>query len=149
MDAAELSDWLAEAWSDYQSSWAVVDQELYGLCERKGHDQLEDVYAKVAIINRVYAAGITRSVAGNEETDAELRVARLLLECQGEMSSHLRHLRSLQALSKQNMTTVVASHGWFTTHLAPSLEDTNLCSFMSKYLHFHCPTVPIYDSRVG
>ncbi len=149
VDATELSDWLAEAWNEYQSSWIVVDRELYGLCARKGHDQLEDVYAKVAIINRVYAAGITRSVAGAGQTDAEQRVARLLYDCRDEMSSRLRQLCSLQALSKQSMALIVANHGWFAKHVAPSLEGTNLCSFMSKYLHFHCPMVPIYDSRVA
>ncbi|MBN1461212.1 MAG: hypothetical protein JXA57_16915 [Armatimonadetes bacterium] len=149
MDPTELAHWLAEAWSDYQGSWAVVDRELYDLCARKGHDRLEDVYAKVAIINRVYMAGITRSVRAVDDADAELRVSRLLVRCADELSAHLAHLREINDLTAETMATVVTAHGSITQRLAADLQATNLCSFVSKYLHFHCPMVPIYDSRVA
>ena len=53
---------------------------------RKGHDTLQGVYAKVALINRVYMAGFSRCVVGTVATDAELRVSQLLLGV--EMSCH-------------------------------------------------------------
>ena len=149
LDATELPNWLAEAWDDYQSTWAVVDQELYDLCARKSHDHLEDVYAKVAIINRVYMAGITRSVPVTAEVDAKLRVSRLLLGCRDELSTHLTELQGIDDLTAESMAAIVTAHGSITQRLASDLEATNLCSFMSKYLHFHCPVVPIYDSRVA
>jgi hypothetical protein len=149
VDATELSDWLAEAWSDYQSSWAVVDQELYDLCRRKNHDRLEDVYAKVSIINRVYMAGLARSIQGSEDLDAELTVGRLLLEHEHEVSSQVRSLQSIDDLTAETVGAIVEAHGTITRQLAPRLGGVKLSSFISKYLHFHCPMVPIYDSRAA
>ena len=149
MDATELSDWLSEAWKDHQGTWAVVDHELYDLCARKGHDRLEDVYAKVAIINRVYAAGIARSVAARGSEDAELLVSRLLVDCRDQLSECLAHLEQVEELTSVSMVAIVAAHGSLTRRLASEIGGVNLCSFLSKYLHFHCPSVPIYDSRVA
>ena len=47
------------------------------------------------------------------------------------------------------MAAIASAHGAITQRLASDLGATNLCSFVSKYLHFHCPIVPIYDSRVA
>ena len=149
MEARELARWLAEAWEDYQATWAVVDQELYDLCARRNHDRVADVYAKVAIINRVYMAGISRSVAGSEDADAELRVSQLLLACRDELSAHVAQPQGIDDLTTESMAVIVTAHGSITQRLAGDLGATNLCSFVSKYVHFHCPIVPIYDSRVA
>lgn len=149
MQAPVLKHWLLEAWDDYQATWAVVDHELYDLCSRKGHDRFEDVYAKVAIINRVYMAGISRSIAATDDADAELQVSRLLVKDRDEVSAGLQQLQAINNLTAVSMVTIVEVHGAITRRLAGDLGATNLCSFVSKYLHFHCPTVPIYDSRVA
>ena len=60
----DLGAWLDDAWKDYQGTWAMVDEELHDICHRHGHEQFEDVYTKVAMVNRVYMAGITRVVWG-------------------------------------------------------------------------------------
>jgi hypothetical protein len=42
---------------------------------------------------------------------------------------------------------VVSEHGKFCKLLVQISRDGNVpASFASKYLHFHCPVVPIYDS---
>ena len=39
-----------------------VDNELYDLCRRRpSHDDFADAYTKVAIIGRVYEAGVARA----------------------------------------------------------------------------------------
>lgn len=149
LDTGQTARWLAEAWDDYRRTWSVVDDELHDLCARKGHERHDDVYAKVAIINRVYNAGISRSVRGTESGDAELRVSQLLADCHGAFSADLDRIRAFDDLTSDSMATIVAAHGAITQSLARGLDATNLCSFVSKYLHFHCPIVPIYDSRVA
>ena len=60
----DLAVWIGDAWKDYQETWAMVDEELHDLCHRHGHERFKDVYTKVAMVNRVYMAGITRVVGG-------------------------------------------------------------------------------------
>jgi hypothetical protein len=148
MEATRLADWLKDSKDDYEKTWSVVDSELYDLCGRKRHDLLRDVYTKVAIINRVYMAGISRSVAAGVDSDAELRVSRVLADCSDEVSSRLGELERIDDLSRTSMRTIVAAHGSLTKRLGEGLGARSLSSFVSKYLHFHCPIVPIYDSRV-
>src|SRR6266571_5593292 len=67
---ADLAARLTQASRNYEAGWAPVDAELYDLCRRRSrHDDFADVYTKVAMIGRVYTAGITRSskAAGDRE----------------------------------------------------------------------------------
>ena len=53
---------LSDAINDYKDSWKPVDLELYDLCRRRPcHDDLADVYTKVAVVGRVYTAGVARA----------------------------------------------------------------------------------------
>jgi hypothetical protein len=60
----------------------------------------------------------------------------------------LAALRPLsEPISLQDMVTIVALHARFTAVLAGVTTDGKTPrSFASKYLHFHNPVVPIYDS---
>jgi hypothetical protein len=42
---------------------------------------------------------------------------------------------------------IVELHGYIARAISYRTEDVFLASFVFKYLHFHCPIVPIYDSR--
>jgi hypothetical protein len=50
-------------------------------------------------------------------------------------------------LDRTAVTEIIGLHGRVTRDLRPHTGEVLLQSFVSKYLHFHCPLVPIYDSR--
>jgi hypothetical protein len=60
--------------------------------------------------------------------------------------SSLRMLNPVSDLNADTMSLIVGVHGMVTQGLSERLHGANLRSFVSKYLHFHCPFVPIYDS---
>ena len=143
----ELGEWLEAAEARYGDSWAVVDEELRALCTRRGNRNLLDVYAKVAIVNRVYVAGITRIVRPKcEGADPEMSVAEMLVPMASTIESLLPLTEPGRLFSSQALVTIVDVHGRIVSGLARELNCANLRSFVSKYLHFHCPLVPIYDS---
>lgn len=58
----DLTARLAQAIASYEAGWKPVDSELYDLCGRRSsQDDFADVYTKVAIIGRVYEAGVARA----------------------------------------------------------------------------------------
>jgi hypothetical protein len=82
LNVPDLADRLSDAKTDYKASWKQVDRELYELCcsRRPRHDHFDDVYPKVAIIGRVYAAGVSRAWRGKRDCDPEAETARALIE---------------------------------------------------------------------
>lgn len=75
----DLDSSLARAIENYRATWQPVDSELYDLCQRRPSQRAyADVHAKVAIIGRVYAAGISRTVRVGG--DPEAAVARGLMQ---------------------------------------------------------------------
>lgn len=145
--AMDLAVWLDTGWKDYQETWAMVDEELHDLCHRRGHERFEDVYTKVVIVNRVYMVGITRVVRAEGLRDGpEAAVARALLGMKDVLTESLQRLTPVDDLTAVTMSQIVEVHGLVTNNLAAQLQGANLRSFVSKYLHFHCPMVPIYDS---
>lgn len=132
---------------DYATNWKVVDQELYELCDRRpGHHNFADVYAKVVIVGRVYAAGIVRS---SEATgDREAKVAEGIVMRADLINEGLAALAGKQ-FDRATAAAIIGLHGRITRDLCPYTGDKLLQSFVSKYLHFHCALVPIYDSRAS
>ncbi len=131
---ADLGAWLSEAWSDYQNTWAAADQELYELCRRRGHDTFIDVYTKVAFINRVYAAGITRAVASVDGKDGETLVATAFVELRAEVNASLSRLAASDGINLSTMGAIVEEHAKLTDALASRCGNVRLPSFVSKYL---------------
>ena len=61
----DLTARLDQAIKSYEARWKSVDNELYDLCRRRpSHDDFADVYTKVAVIGRVYEAGVARGWRG-------------------------------------------------------------------------------------
>ena len=147
MKPMDLAGWLESAWADYQCGWSAVDDELYVLCARRGHNRSEDVYAKVAVINRVYAAGLSRSVRVSGSEDPELLVATSLVESRDMIASGLAGIDATGRLSGELLRPILDLHGRVQTALEKR-TGRRLTSFVSKYLHFHSPVAPIYDSLV-
>jgi len=130
----------------YNAKWKAIDTELYELCGRRNHGtDFADTYTKVAIIGRVYSAGIARSWAG---MDPEAHLTRLLVDgdLAGLIDNGLTELAG-KPFDTQSAASIIRLHDEVTSAIRLGSGKKNLTSFVSKYLHFHCPIVPIYDSR--
>lgn len=152
------NDWpkYEEAWDDYKRDWRILDECLYRLCsDNPGHNSLDAINAKVWIIGRAYATGIERS-AEKGPGQALGRVARCLFENRQGVNSIFNELETIsEPLSIEKLSVILGLHGRLNQILKgakqpsgkPLLRDNRSArSFVSKYMHFHCPAVPIYDS---
>jgi hypothetical protein len=136
---------LTHAIKSYEASWKSVDNELYDLCRRRpGHDDFADVYTKVAVIGRVYEAGVARAWRG--EGDPESEVARVVIEQADLIRDGLRSLEN-RSFDQQTAARIIELHGHIARAISHRTAGVFLTSFVSKYLHFHSPLVPIYDSN--
>jgi hypothetical protein len=143
----DLTAKLEQAIKIYEVGWKPVDDELYDLCRRRAsHRDYSDVYTKVTMIGRIYEAGISRAFRGSG--NAEVVVARELVAQSGLLEEQLVALTGRQ-FDRQIALEIVELHGRITGSLATSTGNVWLTSFVSKYLHFHCPVVPIYDSNAA
>jgi hypothetical protein len=105
-----------------------------------------NVYTKVAIIGRVYEAGVPRSFQA--PGDSEATVTYGLIEQADLIEKRLTALHG-RRFDRQTAAEIVEVHGGVTRKLAERTGDAWLTSFVSKYLHFHCPIVPLYDSNAA
>lgn len=147
---AALRQWLEDAWADYHRGWSLVDQDLHAFCRHHGHDKFKDVYAKVTMVNRMYLTGLSRPVRTvdpqGRKLDGEAEAARCLVDNHELLKEWVHDLLPLPEGGRAALRLAVEAHGRLTTALTPRL-GYRPCSFVSKYLHFHCPGVPIYDTR--
>jgi hypothetical protein len=140
-----LANRLTRAIKRYEAGWKPVDGELYDLCRRRPrHDDFADVYTKVAVIGRVYAAGISRS--SKADGDREAAVANGLVSLGTAITDRLAKIGDSD-LDRSTFTQILELHAWVCQELLTHTGNTWQQSFVSKYLHFHNPIVPIFDSR--
>lgn len=122
-------------------AWAVLDRSLIGICsDLPLHVRVEEVFAKVAIINRTYRANLQCKIK-----DAEWKVAEKFV-AEGA-DAIINPLRRFSKFSSDALLTVLESHEALlklVRQVTQSVEN----SFVSKYLNFHFPdTVPLFDSN--
>ena len=136
-----------DASASYASSWERIDEWLYALCAASGHASREDVMAKITIVGRTYSAGLERHVVLQDEQEDRLAVAADHLAVRWrDIDSWLARLTPATGeLTPGRLFDVVEVHGLFTS-LVAEICRASPRSFSSKYLHFHCPDVPVYDS---
>jgi hypothetical protein len=147
--SSALAQQVAQAVTNYRTGWQSVDSELYGLCRRRSNlRDFDDVYTKVVIIARVYNAGLNRAWKGSSDPDPEVQIAKCIMSQADLVASALQELAS-QPLDRASLVEIVALHGKLTRALLAPAGNIWLTSFVSKYLHFHCPIVPVYDSRAN
>jgi hypothetical protein len=145
IDGSRLADQLTQAIEEYQEGWQPVDSELYDLCRRRPSQRdFADVFTKVAIISAVYSAGLDRTWRGSG--DPVVETARCLISQAELLDRALNKLRN-RHLDRTSLVEIVALHGSVTRALSFPAGNIWLTSPVSKYLHFHCPIVPIYDGR--
>lgn len=78
--------------------------------------------------------------------DPETEVTHVLIEHADLVQSGLRRLEN-RPFDRQAATEIVELHGHVARAISHRSGDVFLTSFISKYLHFHCPIVPIFDSN--
>ncbi len=141
---AAIAKQFDDARADYFGRWRSVDSLLYQAVRDRGHRSLEDVYTKVVLVNRLYAAGISR--ASRAEGDREAHVAEALMSMADGLETRLASLAG-RAFDRQMSAEILELHYYAAEGLLPSTGKRWLTSFVPKYLHFHCDQVPIFDDR--
>jgi hypothetical protein len=142
-------DKLDERAGGFERDWGAVDEVLYRLCrEHPDHTDRRWTTAKVALIGRAYSAGLERRVSPPEGQQAIVVIADYCELHGAGIDEIIRPLHPIEEpLSLDDLVTIVAVHGRLTELLVGVTTDgKSPRSFVSKYLHFHNPTVPIYDS---
>lgn len=140
---------LRSAAADFDRDWGGVDEVLYGICrQHSGHGMRREVIAKVALIDRAYSAGLERQVIPDAGSQAIAKIADFIVGQGPEVDAIIAELAPLrEPLDGEVMTAIVGAHGRFLDLLRRiPTRDTSPRSFAAKYLHFHRPIVPIYDS---
>jgi hypothetical protein len=134
----------------YDEEWKVVDETLYALCKQHPkHNNRGSVNAKLWIIGRSYATGIERMVEsdGNQASSLRELADHFLANCR-EVDAIIAGMPPLtERLTRTHLCSVLSAHGRLMEFVQEVLRAYKTPrSFASKYLHFHNPSVPIYDS---
>ena len=138
---------------DYNLEWRQTDDVLYALCRKyPRHTDRGGVAAKCWIIGRTYATGIERQITSDgQQGDSMSKLVSSLVAHASQVDVLVDRLRPLrEPLTSDALATIIDVHGQFV-HLLREIvrSDETPRSFAAKYLHFHCPLVPIYDSVVA
>ena len=145
---------------DYNRSVASYDQwtrkgddTLYGLCRQNPHHTDHgSVAAKCWIIGRSYATGIERQIKSSGQQGNSMSKLVVWLVSHAVQVDRLidRLLPMRNPLTADSLATILDVHGRFVRLLSGVVRsDETPRAFASKYLHFHCSLVPIYDSVVA
>ena len=120
-----------------------VDLPIIEACaKRPGHKNVYEVYGKVALVNRMYAAKLGRFTKVNHP---EWKVADQLVKHEADL--FIAPLANIKALNNDTVSAVVASHRKLMK-IIHNITKKYYPSFSAKYLSFHFSRlVPIYDSK--
>lgn len=137
--------------SSWAKTWATYDEPLRAICRsHPEHGELDAVVAKVGLVQRAYEAGLERHVRRGDE-NAIVLVARALMKQRRSIDSAIGRLSGVgrgDRFDGTRLATILEVHGTLLSVLCPLTRNGNVPrSFASKYLHFHCGAVPIYDER--
>ena len=139
-----------DACQEYKERWAALDQVLYELCDKyRDHSTLRAIYAKLWIIGRTYATGIERKIESTGSQGSSLeQLAEYLFANHASIDSIFKLIEHIEEpLDQGKLRIIVSAHGQLVKALAKKLREEQVPrSFASKYMHFHCGAVPIYDS---
>ncbi len=119
--------------------WKVLDKALLDICkEYPDHTSIDEVFSKVALINRTYRANL--HFAGK---NVETRVAEAFVN--HNLDAVFAPLHRLSSLTTENLHALVKVHGHVVT-IVQKVTKRIYNSFVSKYMYFHFPNiVPIFD----
>jgi hypothetical protein len=137
---------------DYNRTTLAMDETMYALCRRfPSHDDENGVNAKLWIIGRTYMTGIERKIHSDGALGGSMtKLAKHLLKHRRKVDRLFSRLRGLrEPLEPAKLRTIIDVHGQFISllqSLRAMRRNQSPRSFASKYMHFHCPTVPIIDT---
>jgi hypothetical protein len=135
---------------EYEREWRLLDHALYRLCrQHRGHASSAEVFAKVFIIGRTYQTGIERQVETKGGQGSSIsQVAEKLIAHSRTVDRLFDALSSVsEPIDATKLRLIAEVHGEVINLLLPITRDERVPrAFVSKYLHFHFPVVPIYDS---
>jgi hypothetical protein len=133
-----------KSWAEYKSMWITGNKVQYDMCAKYPyHRRKDEIAAKVWIIGRSYMSGIERhSRKGLVGTVEFFYKNGKAIDA---LFSSLKAVR--EPLTVQKVQHVIDIHGKFLTILRKLTRNRNaIRSFASKYMHFHCAAVPIFDN---
>lgn len=134
----------------YKREWRTLDEKLYRLCrEHPDHSSTAGVFAKVFIIGRTYQTGIERQVETKGGQGSSIsQVAERLLAHSRTVDKLFSAVSSIsEPIDATKLRLIAEVHGEIIRLLVPITREERIPrAFVSKYLHFHFPAVPIYDS---
>ena len=149
MSAPQLPQF-AEATQFYACNWQATDEALYALCRKHpDHQSHLSINAKLSIIGRSYATGIERKIRTRYYQGSALEpLGDHVWSCRHRLDRAMQPLREVrEPLTIEGLSVILEVHGRILAVIRPALRPRQTPrSFVSKYLHFHCPAVPIYDS---
>lgn len=124
--------------------WIPLDRPILAACKNQPHNSdYCEVYAKVALVNRMYSALLGKGKVPKYE--AEDKVAQAL--CGSDIDNFIEPLFGYDTLTEAILPQVEKCHERLVEIIRLVLGNYSL-SFSSKYLSFHVPkVVPIFDSK--
>jgi hypothetical protein len=133
--------------AERNEKWIKTDDILYRICrEMPRHNDLGEVTAKLTIIGRSYSTGIERAIRSKHTQGSSVEcLANYIWSNAGEVDKQLSRTCSFDCSHAEHFREAVDVHGRLVKMLN-SICTRSPRSFVSKYMHFHCPFVPIYDS---
>jgi hypothetical protein len=132
------------------ADWSVLEGTLYDLCRKyPRHADVAGTNAKLWLIGRGFATGIERQIKSRGGQGSSMgSLCRHFQKNHDKIDEVVALLDGVEEpLDEETLREVAVAHGRLCKQLKPVLrKSVSPRSFAAKYLHFHCPAVPIYDS---
>lgn len=140
-------DAFRQAQKERKSKWLDTDTILYDICKNTPHhDDPGKTRAKLLIIGRSYATGVERVIPTNNRQGGSIEKLALHIQRKNQqIDAQLERIRPHNGKQSQHFREVVEVHGQLVQILG-TICNRSPRSFVSKYMHFHFPFVPIFDS---
>lgn len=130
--------------------WKFGNSILYDLCKNhSSHDDDEKVRAKIWLIGRSYAVAIERRKINRHINDDfyDYAVKEFIkFNKETNFDEKLKEIENLE-FDENSIKKILILHSELTNFFK-DITGLEKRSLASKYLHFHNPLFPIYDSRV-
>ncbi len=129
--------------------WMLGNNILYNLCEKyPKHNKKEEIRAKIWLIGRAYAASIERRRLKkriNDDFYDYVTKEFIKFNKKEKFDEKLSEIKNSDF--NKNILKLVLEVHYQLTKFFKELTGLEKRSLASKYLHFHVPIFPIYDSR--
>lgn len=143
-DWTKWKDEYEKSWAEYKAMWITGNEVLYDMCIKYPyHRRKNEIAAKVWLIGRSYMSGIER-----HSKKGLFDIVEFFYKNGKAIDALFASLRDVQEpLTTHKLQRIIEVHGKFLTILRKLTREGNTVrSFASKYMHFHCAVVPIFDN---